>query len=124
MPPNNLLVSYKLILSAELLEAAVLAMRIKLTISQKLLQLEQRTMKALSNEPVTNNSFVEKTVDFVQLEAVHIFSEQGLLLIKLKRIQGIVLFIQTNCPQYTQSLNQLNQELNNLSNKLIGDAYE
>jgi hypothetical protein len=120
-----ILVAYQELLSAELLEAAVLAKEKHLIVGQKLLLLQKKIMTIFSNEAaVSEEAEAPVKSSLFQFEAIHIFSEQGLLLIKLKKIYGLICLILAENPQYELALTAVVQELSTLVKQLVGDADE
>ncbi|MGX7136575.1 hypothetical protein RV15_GL000428 [Enterococcus silesiacus] len=121
--PFTSLTGYKEVLSSELLEAALLAMDQQLSMSQKIIDLEKELILVLGKETVDANFISEQAEEF-QLEAVHIFSRQGLLLIKLKKIYGMIHLIQAEYPEYSSILINASQKINELKKQLVGEANE
>ena len=114
---------YKEVLSAELLEAALFAMKQQLSISQKIIDLEKMLMHSLGNEPMDNETPLNEVEEF-RVETVHIFSEQGVLLIKLKKIYGIIRLIQSEYPQYGPLLVKASRSILELKKQLLGETDE
>ncbi|MBO0471729.1 hypothetical protein JZO66_14315 [Enterococcus sp. DIV0242_7C1] len=119
------LIAYQEILSAELLEAAILAKEKQIILGQKLLVLQKKIMTFFSNDCLGSEESIEPVkASLFQFDAIHIFSEQGLLLIKLKKIYGLITLISTENPQYESGLTAVAQELSVLVKQLVGDADE
>ncbi|MFD2308425.1 hypothetical protein [Enterococcus termitis] len=119
------LTAYQEILSAELFEAVVLAKKKQLILGQKLLLLEKKMVAVLSTEPESlepSERQAEPTV--FHLEPIHLFSEHGQLLIKLKKIYGLICLISAVYPTYSRPLSTVIQELSHLVKQLVGDADE
>ncbi|EOL43427.1 hypothetical protein [Enterococcus caccae] len=121
--PLNSLNGYKEIVSSELLESALLAMNLELNISQQIIDLEKTLIQALEQEPFDEEHSLGEAEEF-NLNAVHIFSEQGTLLIKLKKVYGIIHLIQAEYPQYNQLLRKANQKITELKKQLVGETNE
>ncbi|MBM7687730.1 hypothetical protein BCR24_02680 [Enterococcus ureilyticus] len=119
----NSLTGYKEILSSELFEAARLAIDQQLNVSQKIIDIEKTLLPALEKVVSDEEASLEKTEEF-QLDAVYIFSERGLLLIKLKKIYGMIHLIQAEYPQYSKILIEANQKINDLKKQLVGETNE
>ncbi|GGC75224.1 hypothetical protein [Enterococcus wangshanyuanii] len=117
--------AYQEILSAELFEAAILAKEKQLILGQKLLLLQKKVMTIFSSEVSgSEEAMMSVKSSLFQFEAIHIFSEQGLLLIKLKKIYGLICLILAENPQYRSALTAVAQELSMLVKQLVGDADE
>ncbi len=114
---------YKEIISSELLESALIAMNLQLSISQQLIDLEKTLVQALGHDPLEEEASLGETEEF-KLDAVHIFSEQGALLIKLKKVYGTIHLIQAEYPQYNQVLREASQKITELKKQLIGETNE
>jgi len=114
---------YKEVLSSELLEAALLAMDLQLSISQRLFDIEKTLTQALGQSSSDEETSLAEIEEF-QLEAVHIFSEQGSLLIKLKKVCGIIHLIQAEYPQYRQILIKATIKIIELKKQLAGETNE
>lgn len=114
---------YKEVLSSELLEAALIAMKQQLSVSQKIIDLEKILMLSLGKDSSDSEPILKEIEEF-RLEAVHIFSEQGLLLIKLKKVYGIIHLIQVDYPQYSQLLIKASQTIIELKKQLVGETDE
>ncbi|WP_025868616.1 hypothetical protein [Enterococcus crotali] len=95
----------------------------QLSISQKIINLEKELISALENE-TDDDDFSSKEIEEFQLEAVYIFSSQGLLLIKLKKICGMIHLLQAEYPQYNRVLVNASQKINELKNQLVGETNE
>jgi hypothetical protein len=113
---------YKGWLSCELYEAAILAMNYSVTMSQELLKLEQEVKETLGKDddrmdPSTETVFEPEVFE---LEAVHLFSRHGNLLIKLKKIEEFIHFIHGKYPQCQKSLRMINKQLNESRKQLVG----
>lgn len=117
------LVGYQEILSAELLEAALLALKQQLKVSQGLIDLE-KTLPELFLHEVDSDGFELSEIEEFQVDGVEIFSEQGLLLIKLKKIYGLIHVIQAEYPQYNLGLTKASQKIMELKRQLVGESYE
>ncbi|MGM0125901.1 hypothetical protein IGI37_003302 [Enterococcus sp. AZ194] len=114
---------YKEWLSCELYEAAILAMDYSVTMSQELLQLAQEVNEGLTKEVNETKVVCDKT-DFgseaFELEAVHLFSRYGKLLIKFKKIEEFIRLIHTKYPQCHGVLQRINTQLNEFRKQLVG----
>lgn len=121
--PFTSLKGYKEIVSSELLEAALLAMNLQLSIGQQIIDLEKTLVQALEQEPFEEETSLGEAEEF-NLDAVHIFSEQGSLLIKLKKVYGVIHLIQAEYPQYNQVLKKVSQKITELKKQLIGETNE
>lgn len=113
---------YKGWLSCELCEAAILAMDYSVTMSQELLKLEQEVNKNLGNEEDTVEKYVEIVFESesFELEAVHLFSRHGKLLIKLKKIGEFIHLIYVKYPQCQKVLHRMDKQLNEFRKQLVG----
>lgn len=114
---------YKELLSSELFEAALLAMDQQLAMSQQLIDLEKWLMTALRADSSSGDVTLPE-VEAFQLEPVHIFSKQGSLLIKLKKVAGIIQLIQAEYPQCSEQLMRASQQINELKKQIVGGANE
>lgn len=119
------MIGYNELLSAAFFEAALLAKEHQLALGQKLLLLEKQTSTVLMNQTPTAE-ISEDSIELkqFQLEPIHIFSEQGLLLIQLKKIHGLLCLMIANYPEHCPSLSVIIQELRFLVKSLVGDADE
>lgn len=113
---------YKGWLSCELYEAAILAMDYSVTMSQELLKLEQEVNEMLGKEDDKIESCIETVFESetFELEAVHLFSHHGKLLIKLKKIEEFIHLIHAKYPQCQKSLQMTNKKLNEFRKQLVG----
>lgn len=112
------------LLEIELLEAAKLAAKTQFSISQELFDLAQQLLelKKLELEASPSDSAVEiNHLPPLKLSLIHLLSEQGELLLKLKRIKNTLTLLceQTTAEQKKQLL-PISQTIDQLMLQLIG----
>ena len=110
---------YKEWLFCELFEASILAMDYSITMSQKILEWEKEVREGLSEDFSESLNEVEQPEE-IELEMLQLFSRQGKLLIKLKKIESLIHLMQISCPKSNKPLTILIGNINGLRKQLVG----